>query len=116
MPRTAIAHQDLPSYYSQTGLALTFTAADVVNKNETTSAAQLLIIAKNTHGANAYAVTVTSTADNRTGRSGDATASLAAGETRIFPVSKNGWEQSGEVIHFEGANAAIEFAVVKLAA
>ena len=96
-------------------LALTFTAADVANMNQATFTGKEVILANNT-GLSPYTVTVTSVADPQLGRTQDiATYSIPAGAIAwIGPLPTTGWQQTNGKIYFQGSNAAVTFAVVKL--
>lgn len=112
MARVETAPQDAPSQWSETGLTLTFTDCDPVNGNFCDSVTRLALFARNT-GASTRNVTVTSAADSRTGRTGDAVVALAAGAEVMFLLSQDGWDISGE-FHFDGDHADVEFATVIL--
>jgi hypothetical protein len=95
-------------------LDVTFTAADVANKNQFSASGDDLILVWNTDGANPYTFTVTSVVDDKN-RTGDITTySLAAGEVGAFRVRNDGWRQTDGKIYLEGSNAAIKFAVIAL--
>ena len=116
MPRTTIAAQSAPGSVQYTGTALTFTAADVANKNQTQLTGTEMIIGKNV-GASAHTVTITSFADPF-GRTKDIPAiSLVAGEERMFgPFKQQGWKQTDGFIYFEANHLEIEFAIIRMPA
>lgn len=93
----------------------TFTAADTSNLNEVVLSGREILLVYNSDGTNPYTFTVTSVAD-ALGRTGDITTySLAAGEYGVvgpFPVI--GWSQSNGKLYFQGSNAAIKFAIIKI--
>ena len=118
MPRTNITKQTASARtfpWSTAGLALTWTDADVANKNETAACSQMLILARNTGGSTRNVV-VTSTADTRTGRTGNATATIAAGAQWMHLISRDGWQSATETFEFEGDHADVEFALIELVA
>ena len=99
------------------GADFTWTAADVANGNSFACTGKELLLVRNTDGANAYTVTITSVPDEKN-RSEDISAySLAAGDFAVFGVGLTtavGWRQSTNVINISGENAAVEFAVLRL--
>jgi len=114
MAETALTRTTAPDKFSQTGVALTMTAADVANGNSIAGATDLLVIAHNT-GGSPYTVTITSQADPRTGRTGDVSAqSLAPDEYRVFRLSNLGWANSSRLIIIAASNAAVKIGVVVL--
>jgi hypothetical protein len=115
MARQTHVAQDAPGSYPTVGVALTFTAADVANKEELTMTGQELLLALNT-GVGAQLVTIETVANQR-GRTADITAdSLAAGAMHCYGpfTNKSGWEQAGKLL-FEADAVDVEFAVVKIA-
>lgn len=118
MPRVTHTAQLLSGPYPA-GLVmdtLTFTAADVTNKEEVVLTDREILIARNTHGSTTYNVTITSVADAY-GRVGNVTKAIAAGAFAIFgPIKSAGWQQSNGKLYFEADNAAVTFAVVRLPA
>lgn len=114
MAETSISLQTGPTEYSQTGLAVTMTAADVGNGNVFTFAgSRVLIIAQNT-GGSSYTVTITSQADPVTGRTGHVSAqSLAAGEIRVFRIPSTGWADTSSKVYISASNTAVKFGLVK---
>ena len=95
--------------------ALTWTAADASNFEETEYSDRVIIVARNTSTDTAYDVTITSVASSKTGRTGTLVKELAFGEQLIIgPLGADGWRQSDGNLYFAGENADIEFAVVRL--
>lgn len=115
MATTAIAVQDMPGPYSQTGTALTKTAADVANGNHFILTGTTIVVAHNT-GGSAYTVTIDSQPDAKYGRSGSVTAqSVAAGAVRMFRVVADGWAAAADgKVTLSASNAAVEFGLMKL--
>lgn len=115
MPRTTLTPQLLPT--GKTG-ALTplnpvWTAADVPNKNQFAYTGKEVIMAKNV-GASPHNVTVTSTPDPDTSRTGDMLAAIAAGASVILPdFAPAGWLQSGSLIFLEADHLEIQFAILR---
>lgn len=94
---------------------LTALAADTTNKQQTTLTGNEIIIARNS-GATSHTVTITSTPDRSSGRSGDITGdSLAAGVTKMYgPFPLDGWRQTNGKIYFEANHVEILFSVIEL--
>ena len=92
-----------------------WTAADVANKNSTTSTGREMLVINNTGGGSAYTVTVTSLADDL-GRTGDITTySVGNGLYSILgPFPTRGWKQADGKLYFEASNAAVKFIVVRI--
>ena len=120
MPLTSIASLDVSGAqfpWATAGVELTWTAADVANKNECPATSQMLLIAWNS-GASTRNVTVTSVPDTVTGRSGDITKALAAGKYWVWKLVTNGWAYSDNGVlkyRFEADHADVKFAILKLA-
>jgi hypothetical protein len=116
MPATALTQTSAPHKYSQTGAVVTMAAADVANGNKISDATRdMLVIARNS-GASARTVTITSEPLSDFQRTGDVNAqSLAAGEIRIFRLTKNGWadETTNEIL-LSANHAEVLFGVVDL--
>lgn len=90
MPRTSIATQTL-TY--QSGATITFSAADSANNMLFSNDGETLLVVKN-GGASSITVTVVSVADLY-GRTGDISASVAAGATWISgPLEPSIWNQT----------------------
>lgn len=119
MPRTTIAVQVPKGPYpalqpAADALDMTLTACDTVNFNQTPLSGTLLLIAQNS-GASPYTITISSVADSRN-RTGDITAySLAAGDVAMFLINQaDGWLQSDGNLYYQGSNAAVKFAPIKI--
>ena len=111
MPTTALTATTTPSGYSETGQAITFTAADVANGNHIDSADNIFVVARNVHVSTAYTVTITSQPDSTTGRTGDVDAvSVAAGTATLFQLQSDGWSDSNSQYLINANNTSIEFA------
>lgn len=121
MPRTNIAAINASGTlfpWDTTGLEITMTAADVANQNETPAASKVLLIAYNS-GGSSRTVTITSTADTATGRTGNVSSSIAAGDYWCWMLVKNGWQydDSGTLkFRFGADHADVKFAIIKLVA
>lgn len=100
---------------SANGLDLTFTAADVTNKNQVNFNGPKLILARNSDATTPYTVTLTSKVDNRN-RTGDVTTySLEAGDIMAFRIDNaEGWQQSDGYLYLEASNASVLFCVINL--
>jgi len=113
MPATTIAAQTLPGAYSTTGLVVTETAADAANANDVVGADSMFLLVRNA-GASGRAFTITSVADPITGRLGNASVTIAAGELRVFRLQKAGWANTSTgKIDFSGAHADLKFSLLK---
>lgn len=113
---TALTKTTAPGSYPTDGVAITFTAADAVNKDQFVMSGDDLLLVHNTHGSTGYTFTITSIADPH-GRTADiATEAIAAGVVRVLGPFKNkvGWVQSDGNLYLEANNAAVKFAVIKL--
>jgi hypothetical protein len=114
MPTTELTGTTKPGNYSTTGAEMTMTAADVANGNHIDSSQNVLIVAHNT-GGSAYTVTITSSADSVTGRTGDVSGqSLAADEIRTFFLVSDGWTDSNGQYLISANNAAVELGWIAL--
>lgn len=117
MPATALpAAQAAPSKYSQTGLVVTTTAADVTNGNKISNATKDMLVVAHNAGASSRTVTIVSEPLDDTGRTGDVTAaSVAAGAIRLFRLTKQGWADSttNEIL-LSANHADVKFGVVDL--
>ncbi len=100
---------------SANALDVTFTAANVSDKNQFVFNGPKLLLVQNSDPANPYTFTLTSKVDSKN-RTGDITTySLAAGEIAAFKLDNSeGWMQSDGYVYLEGSNAAIKFAVINL--
>lgn len=116
MARTRLTKTTAPGSYPNAGVAVTMTAADVANKNDFIMGGNDLLIALNTHAADPATVTISSVQDAQ-GRTKDITAdSIAAGAMHVYGPfrEREGWEQSGGVLHLEASAADIKFGVIAL--
>lgn len=96
------------------GVALSETAANATDKEEIVGmTGREILIARNT-GLSARVVTVTSVADPETGRTGDITESVPAGETYVLgPFSVKGFRQTNGKLYFEAAHADISWSAIR---
>jgi len=112
MARTEIAAQELPGGYDYDGANLTWTAADVANGNDTPCTGREIILVRN-DDAGGSLVTIVSAAD-ALGRTKDCEKTVAASEYAQFgPFPVTGWSSGGR-LEFDGANANVMFAVLRL--
>jgi len=78
---------------------------------------QDLVVVNNSHGSNAYTVTITSVADEKN-RTGHITSySLAAGDYAVFGVgltNSKGWQSTAGKIQIDVENAAVKVAILRL--
>lgn len=114
--RTTLTKSIAPGGYASSGVAITMTAADTVNKNRFISSGNDLVIAYNSSGANPYTVTIESS-DDPQGREEDITTeTIALSTVRIFgPFPCRGWKLlTDQYIHLEASNAAVFFGVIQL--
>ena len=122
MARTDVPAQTLAGSYPAmpAGLVagaadLTWTAANVSDKNDTELATyKTLVLARNVGATTARHVTFTSTTDGF-GRTGDITAyAIAAGKVARFgPFGPEGWAVGGR-LEFEADHVDVQFAVLTL--
>ncbi len=116
--RADITPKDPPSLVAGSITAnsadFTFAAADASNYNQCAHTGRELLLVQNSDNSNAYTVTVTSKAIG--GRTGDVSAySVGANEFAVLgPFPLRGWSQTGRKLYFQGSNAAIKFAVIKI--
>lgn len=115
MPRTTIAAQSVVNEYPTALTAITFTAADVANMNQTPWTGSEVILARNVHATTTYTITLTSVADSH-GRSGTISAeNIVALSQKAIPIlGADGWRQTDGFIYFQANNASVEFAVLKV--
>lgn len=113
MARTNLTKTTAPGPYAHAGVAVTMTAADVVNMNQFTAGADDLLIVRNSD-ASAHTYTVTSAPDPY-GRTKDITTeSIAAGEIRIVRLAQAGWMQPDGKVYIAANNALVLFGIVAL--
>lgn len=117
MPETALTATDLSgdtAKWSQTGFAVTMASIDNINGNSFAAVSDGVVIVHNPT-AGALTFEMTSQPLGTTGRSGDVSQSLAAGEIRAFRVTKDGWQDGdGNVLIPTGVSASLEVGVLKL--
>lgn len=116
MARAAITKSTAPGNYPTAGVEVTWTAANVSDKNDFVFTGAELLLVHNTHATLAKTWTLSSIA-NAKGRTKDITAeSLTAGLMKVVGPfrQKEGWQQSGGKIHVEGESTDIKFAVITL--
>jgi hypothetical protein len=113
MAETPVTPNEAPGLYSTSGQVLTQTAIDVANGNAAEAGETTIILVRNT-GASAHTFTITSQPDEFTGRTGDVSESIAAGELRAFRVPKNGWADGSGNIIFGGNHAELVASVMTL--
>lgn len=111
MPATSLTADSVPGRYSQTGQVLTETAIDVANGNEVLAADTLMIIVRNA-GASSRTFTITSQPDPVTGRTGDVSQAIAAGEERLFCLTKSGWMGTNGKVSFGGNHADLKVKLI----
>lgn len=113
MPRTIVTPIAVPESYADTTVAVTWTAADVANKNRLLLTGREVLLCRNA-GGTGRAVTITSVADEM-GRTNDITFTLGNAESKVFPFFKlAGWVQSDGYLYFEGAHAEVEWLALRL--
>lgn len=113
MPPTTIVAQSVPGAYSATGLIVTETAADPVNGNDVLATDNLILTVRNA-GASGRLFVITSVADSVTGRTGDISVTIAAGELRQFRLQRAGWANGSNKIVFTGAHADLKLSVLNV--
>lgn len=113
MPKTTIAAIAAPGGYAAEPTEITWTAADVANKNQATLTGKQLLLAYNSGAADPHTITITSARDEK-GRLGDVTAfEIAAGEYFMYgPIPLAGWQQSDGKLYFEANHAEVKFAII----
>jgi hypothetical protein len=94
------------------------TAVDNANGNKFEASTDILLIVHNPTGG-ALTFNMTSQAISGggagTGRTGNVSQSIAAGEIRVFRLTKNGWEDSsGNVLIPSGVSASLKVGIVVL--
>lgn len=108
------SYPDLPLTASSADLAFVVPGTYTDGIGFANTGREILIVQNS--GGSAYTVTISSVA--YLGREGDITAySLGAGEFGVFgPFDPKGWNQAADgMVYAVGSNAAILFAVIKLA-
>lgn len=115
MPRSDIPKTRAKGSKRSSGIALTFLTGDPTNQHQILHVGRpVMLLARNSGGA-PYTVTVDSTPDIHSGRTGDiSTESVAAGATRVFgPFDANGWAYPTGYIHVDVENAALLLAAIE---
>lgn len=120
MAETPLTETDLSAdsaKWSATGFEVTMAAPDNAEGNSFNSAADALVVVTNV-GASPQTFQLTSqalTGNVGAGRTGDVSQSIAAGEIRVFRVTRNGWADSnGLVLLPSGLHADLRVGVVKI--
>jgi hypothetical protein len=113
MPPTTLVAQNILNPFSATGLIVVESDSDVANGNDVLAEDNLILYARNS-GATGRVLTISSTPDAVTGRTGDITATIAAGQVRLFKLQRAGWATVGGKIEFDGAHAELKLAVLRL--
>lgn len=117
MPETALAITDASAAsfkWSDTGSVVTMAPLDNANGNSIAISTDLLLIVHNPTGG-ALDFELTSQPHSEIGRSGDVEQSIAAGEIRVFRLTRDGWaNDDGLVLIPSGLSASLEVGVVKL--
>lgn len=118
MSETALTPLTAPTKWSQTGSAVTMAAVDNTNGNKFAAASDQLVIVQNSSGGS-LTFQMTSQAITGSGpgagRTGNVSQSMAAGEIRVFRVTKNGWmDSNGNVLIPSGLNTSLKVGVVTL--
>jgi hypothetical protein len=118
MARTVIASQTpkgpYPGTLTATGLDITFTVADISNKNSTPFVGNRMLILWRNDDAGSVSVTITSIADSQ-GRSGDVTdGTFETTKSGAFLVERDGWQQTDGSVYFEASDADCKFAVLAI--
>jgi hypothetical protein len=116
MPATALTIEDAPGKWSIVGEVLNFAAADVANGNSIAAGQDLLLVVYNA-GGSSRTISITSQPVPPYNRTGDVTAlAIAAGEIRVFRLTKHGWADGDNLISLSANHADIKFAVLDLRA
>lgn len=104
----------LPSGYAIDGVNVPMTAADASNFEEVVHTGRQVLIYRNS-GATGRLVTVSSVADPVTGRTGDFTDTVPAGEMHVSPMFPvDGWRQTNGKLYFQAAHAEVLFSVITI--
>jgi hypothetical protein len=112
MPPTTLTAQNIPNGYSATGLTVTESNANPADSNDVVAEDLLFLVVRNS-GASGRAFTITSVADAVTGRTGNISATIASGQTRVFRLIRPGFANTEGKIVFNGAHAELKFAVLR---
>lgn len=119
MAETALTSTTAPGKWSTTGTAVTMAAVDNSNGNKFTAVNDALVIVQNSSGGSlTFQMTSSAITGSQpgSGRTGNVSQSMAAGEIRVFRVTKNGWQDgNGYVLLPTGLNTSLKVGVVVLA-
>ena len=116
MARATLVKTTAPGPYTADGVAITWTAAVVADKEEFVMEGNDLLLIRN-EDASPHNFTITS-AEDRQGRVGHITnEACAAGVWKCLGPFRRltGWQQSTGVLYIEADDVNIEWAVIKLA-
>ena len=112
MARTDVTPVALAGVYPGELTDLTWVAADPTNGNAVTLMGDEILLVRNDDTAGQL-VTVSSVPDSA-GRTGDVSATVAAGAYAVFgPVKATGWRQSDGKLYVDVASASVYLAVLK---
>lgn len=112
MARQSHTAVESPSVSGDALAAITFTAANVANKEQTDLTGRETVVCFNS-GAGAHNITFTSIACDH-GRTNDLTEAIAAGAYKISPrFTLMGWRQTDGKLYFEADHAEVKFAVIR---
>ncbi len=115
--RDVLPVTDVPEDYAasaDTGVAISFTAADATNGNYIKSTGKEILVAQNTDAGGPHNVTVTSVVDEE-GRSGDIVVAVPASSQALFQkLPRDGFAGPEANILVTGATTDIQFAVLRL--
>lgn len=111
MPATAITPTTIPTKYATSGDAITWANCDSVNGNEVAASDSLVLLFRNTN-ASAQTINITSQPDPVYGRTGNVAYSLAAGATRVFHVTRAGWQNTDGKIAFSSHADVLVAAII----
>jgi hypothetical protein len=121
MARVVLPVTNPPGKYPVVPLAalsadITWTAADVVNKEQVALTGREIVLAWNTD-AGAQTVTINSSPDPQSRTADIAAYSIGAGLISGFgPFPLEGWAQGDGTLHLEASSANVKFAVLRLPA
>lgn len=115
MAETALTVTSEPAQYSQVGIAVVMASVDVANGNKFAASRDMLLLVQNTDsGAHTFGVTSQGLAGS--GRKGDVSQSLAAGEIRVFRMTSDGWaDGNGNVLIPASLDSHFKLGVINLA-
>lgn len=114
MAETELTRTTAANKWSAAGVAMTMTAIDNTNGNKFTSAIDQVVLVQNPT-AGALTFQMTSQPLRASGRSGNVSQSIAAGEIRAFRVTQDGWEDAnGNVLIPSGVSASLKVGILTL--